>query len=122
MSHSSVVHQVSSPSRSLNYTCGPIDGSLYAVVQSSSSASAAATAAQPPASGQQANSPALTVSMDSGISSAPTQRFSPPTDSNHEAQIHSDLDKLLQDMMLTVEVRITSITSDRIQVLIAWID
>lgn len=73
--------------RGLGYTCGPIDGSLYAVVHQGSSAGAR-------------NSP-LTVSMDSGISSAPPQRPSPP---EPETPAHCDLDKLLHDMMLTVEV------------------
>lgn len=45
----------------------------------------------------------LTVSMDSGISSAPPQRPSPP-EPEPENQAHGDLDKLLHDMMLTVEV------------------
>ncbi|XP_043505805.1 tensin-3 isoform X7 [Polistes fuscatus] len=74
--------------RGLGYTCGPIDGSLYAVVHQG-------------AAGGARGSP-LTVSMDSGISSAPPQRPSPP---EHEPdnQAHGDLDKLLHDMMLTVE-------------------
>ncbi|CAL1685719.1 unnamed protein product [Lasius platythorax] len=74
--------------RGLGYTCGPIDGSLYAVVHQG-------------AAGGARGSP-LTVSMDSGISSAPPQKPSPP---EHEPdnQAHGDLDKLLHDMMLTVE-------------------
>lgn len=44
----------------------------------------------------------LTVSMDSGISSAPPQRPSPP-EPEPDNQAHGDLDKLLHDMMLTVE-------------------
>ena len=75
--------------RGLGYTCGPIDGSLYAVVHQS-------------AAGGARGSP-LTVSMDSGISSAPPQRPSPP-EPEPENQAHGDLDKLLHDMMLTVEV------------------
>jgi hypothetical protein len=43
--------------------------------------------------------------MDSGISSAPPQRPSPP-EPEPENQAHGDLDKLLHDMMLTVEVKI----------------
>ncbi|XP_011880846.1 PREDICTED: tensin-3 isoform X7 [Vollenhovia emeryi] len=74
--------------RGLGYTCGPIDGSLYAVVHQS-------------AAGGARGSP-LTVSMDSGISSAPPQRPSPP-ELEPENQAHGDLDKLLHDMMLTVE-------------------
>ncbi|XP_024867105.1 tensin-3 isoform X11 [Temnothorax curvispinosus] len=74
--------------RGLGYTCGPIDGSLYAVVHQS-------------AAGGARGSP-LTVSMDSGISSAPPQRPSPP-EPEPESQAHGDLDKLLHDMMLTVE-------------------
>ncbi|XP_026827223.1 tensin-3 isoform X11 [Ooceraea biroi] len=74
--------------RGLGYTCGPIDGSLYAVVH------------QGPAGG--ARGSPLTVSMDSGISSAPPQRPSPP-EPEPENQAHGDLDKLLHDMMLTVE-------------------
>ncbi|XP_018376703.1 PREDICTED: tensin-1 isoform X9 [Trachymyrmex cornetzi] len=74
--------------RGLGYTCGPIDGSLYAVVHQS-------------AAGGARGSP-LTVSMDSGISSAPPQRPSPP-EPEPENQAHGDLDKLLHDMMLTVE-------------------
>ncbi|XP_025986627.1 tensin-3 isoform X12 [Solenopsis invicta] len=74
--------------RGLGYTCGPIDGSLYAVVHQS-------------AAGGARGSP-LTVSMDSGISSAPPQRPSPP-EPESENQAHGDLDKLLHDMMLTVE-------------------
>ncbi|XP_006609704.1 tensin-3 [Apis dorsata] len=50
--------------RGLGYTCGPIDGSLYAV--------------------------------------APPQRPSPP-EPEPDNQAHGDLDKLLHDMMLTVE-------------------
>lgn len=75
--------------RGLGYTCGPIDGSLYAVVHQG-------------AAGGARGSP-LTVSMDSGISSAPPQRPSPP-ELEPENQTHGDLDKLLHDMMLTVEV------------------
>lgn len=75
--------------RGLGYTCGPIDGSLYAVVH-------------PGPAGGARGSP-LTVSMDSGISSAPPQRPSPP-EPEPENQAHGDLDKLLHDMMLTVEV------------------
>ncbi|XP_014473628.1 PREDICTED: tensin-3 isoform X5 [Dinoponera quadriceps] len=74
--------------RGLGYTCGPIDGSLYAVVHQG-------------AAGGARGSP-LTVSMDSGISSAPPQRPSPP-EPEPENQTHGDLDKLLHDMMLTVE-------------------
>ncbi|XP_011630701.1 tensin-3 isoform X4 [Pogonomyrmex barbatus] len=74
--------------RGLGYTCGPIDGSLYAVVHQG-------------AAGGARGSP-LTVSMDSGISSAPPQRPSPP-EPEPENQAHGDLDKLLHDMMLTVE-------------------
>ncbi|XP_078033473.1 focal adhesion protein tensin isoform X8 [Augochlora pura] len=74
--------------RGLGYTCGPIDGSLYAVVH-------------PGAAGGARGSP-LTVSMDSGISSAPPQRPSPP-EPEPDNQAHGDLDKLLHDMMLTVE-------------------
>ncbi|KAL0119072.1 hypothetical protein PUN28_009594 [Cardiocondyla obscurior] len=74
--------------RGLGYTCGPIDGSLYAVVHQSGAGGAR-------------GSP-LTVSMDSGISSAPPQRPSPP-EPEPESQAHGDLDKLLHDMMLTVE-------------------
>ncbi|KAG7188813.1 hypothetical protein KM043_008424 [Ampulex compressa] len=74
--------------RGLGYTCGPIDGSLYAVVH------------QGPAGG--ARGSPLTVSMDSGISSAPPQRPSPP-EPEPDNQAHGDLDKLLHDMMLTVE-------------------
>lgn len=76
--------------RGLGYTCGPIDGSLYAVVHQN-------------ATGGARGSP-LTVSMDSGISSAPPQRPSPPEEPEPENQPHGDLDKLLHDMMLTVEV------------------
>lgn len=72
----------------MGYTCGPIDGSLYAVVH------------QGPG-GAVRGSP-LTVSMDSGISSAPPQRPSPP-EPEIDNQAHSDLDKLLHDMMMTVE-------------------
>ncbi|XP_034947399.1 tensin-3 isoform X2 [Chelonus insularis] len=75
--------------RSLGYTCGPIDGSLYAVVHQGTSGAAR-------------GSP-LTVSMDSGISSAPPQRPSPPEIELSESQVHGDLDKLLYDMMMTVE-------------------
>lgn len=76
--------------RGLGYTCGPLDGSIYAVVH-------------PVAGGGTRGSP-LTVSMDSGISSsAPQQRPSPP-EIEIENQAHGDLDKLLHDMMLTVEV------------------
>ncbi|XP_011630702.1 tensin-1 isoform X5 [Pogonomyrmex barbatus] len=64
------------------------DGSLYAVVHQG-------------AAGGARGSP-LTVSMDSGISSAPPQRPSPP-EPEPENQAHGDLDKLLHDMMLTVE-------------------
>ncbi|XP_014473624.1 PREDICTED: tensin isoform X3 [Dinoponera quadriceps] len=64
------------------------DGSLYAVVHQG-------------AAGGARGSP-LTVSMDSGISSAPPQRPSPP-EPEPENQTHGDLDKLLHDMMLTVE-------------------
>ncbi|XP_015433625.1 PREDICTED: tensin-3 [Dufourea novaeangliae] len=74
--------------RGLDYTCGPIDGSLYAVVHQG-------------AAGGARGSP-LTVSMDSGISSAPPQRPSPP-EPEPDNQAHGDLDKLLHDMMLTVE-------------------
>ncbi|XP_061939865.1 tensin-3 isoform X29 [Apis cerana] len=74
--------------RGLGYTCGPIDGSLYAVVHQG-------------AAGGARGSP-LTVSMDSGISSAPPQRPSPP-EPEPDNQAHGDLDKLLHDMMLTVE-------------------
>ncbi|XP_017788943.1 PREDICTED: tensin-3 isoform X2 [Habropoda laboriosa] len=74
--------------RGLGYTCGPIDGSLYAVVHQG-------------AAGGARGSP-LTVSMDSGISSAPPQRPSPP-EAEPDNQAHGDLDKLLHDMMLTVE-------------------
>ncbi|XP_076634087.1 focal adhesion protein tensin isoform X1 [Colletes latitarsis] len=74
--------------RGLGYTCGPIDGSLYAVVHQG-------------AAGGARGSP-LTVSMDSGISSAPPQRPSPP-EPEPDSQAHGDLDKLLHDMMLTVE-------------------
>ncbi|XP_076762224.1 focal adhesion protein tensin isoform X10 [Xylocopa sonorina] len=74
--------------RGLGYTCGPIDGSLYAVVHQG-------------AAGGARGSP-LTVSMDSGISSAPPQRPSPP-EPEPENPAHGDLDKLLHDMMLTVE-------------------
>ncbi|XP_018306950.1 tensin-1 isoform X7 [Mycetomoellerius zeteki] len=74
--------------RGLGYTCGPIDGSLYAVVHQS-------------AAGGARGSP-LTVSMDRCISSAPPQRPSPP-EPEPENQAHGDLDKLLHDMMLTVE-------------------
>ncbi|XP_063977368.1 tensin-1 isoform X3 [Diachasmimorpha longicaudata] len=73
--------------RGLGYTCGPIDGSLYAVVHQG-------------AGGAARGSP-LTVSMDSGISSAPPQRPSPPEAEPDSP--HSDLDKLLHDMMMTVE-------------------
>lgn len=80
--------------RGLGYTCGPIDGSLYAVVN-------------PGGANGPRGSP-LTVSMDSGISSAPPQRPSPPEaegeSENDRLQSHGDLDKLLHDMMLTVEV------------------
>ena len=82
--------------RGLGYTCGPIDGSLYAVVQQ--------TGGGP---GPGARGSPLTVSMDSGISSAPPQRASPPEIHEADSQAHGDLDKLLQDMMLTVEVRST---------------
>ncbi|XP_046606955.1 tensin-1 isoform X2 [Neodiprion virginianus] len=79
--------------RGLGYTCGPIDGSLYAVVN-------------PGGAGGPRGSP-LTVSMDSGISSAPPQRPSPPEaepdSENDRLNSHGDLDKLLHDMMLTVE-------------------
>lgn len=75
--------------RGLGYTCGPIDGSLYAVVH------------QGP--GGAARGSPLTVSMDSGISSAPPQRPSPP-EPEQDNQAHCDLDKLLHDMMMTVEV------------------
>ncbi|KAK2585881.1 hypothetical protein KPH14_010470 [Odynerus spinipes] len=75
--------------RGLGYTCGPIDGSLYAVVHQG-------------AAGGARGSP-LTVSMDSGISSAPPQRPSPPEPEQDNHQAHGDLDKLLHDMMLTVE-------------------
>ncbi|XP_033209424.1 tensin-3 isoform X2 [Belonocnema kinseyi] len=74
--------------RGLGYTCGPIDGSLYAVVHQGT--------------GGGARGSPLTVSMDSGISSAPPQRPSPP-EIETENQAHGDLDKLLHDMMLTVE-------------------
>ncbi|XP_053983024.1 tensin-3 isoform X6 [Hylaeus volcanicus] len=74
--------------RGLGYTCGPIDGSLYAVVHQG-------------AAGGARGSP-LTVSMDSGISSAPPQRPSPP-EAEPDNQAHGDLDKLLHDMMRTVE-------------------
>ncbi|XP_054011763.1 tensin-3 isoform X5 [Hylaeus anthracinus] len=74
--------------RGLGYTCGPIDGSLYAVVHQG-------------AAGGARGSP-LTVSMDSGISSAPPQRPSPP-EAEPDNQVHGDLDKLLHDMMRTVE-------------------
>ncbi|XP_051158278.1 tensin isoform X4 [Leptopilina boulardi] len=74
--------------RGLGYTCGPLDGSIYAVVH-------------PPTGGGTRGSP-LTVSMDSGISSGPPQRSSPP-EIEAENQAHGDLDKLLHDMMLTVE-------------------
>ncbi|XP_066587705.1 tensin-3 isoform X3 [Prorops nasuta] len=79
--------------RGLGYTCGPIDGSLYAVVHQGTGT--AVTRGSP-----------LTVSMDSGISSAPPQRPSPPEpepEPEPESQAHGDLDKLLHDMMLTVE-------------------
>ncbi|XP_023248314.1 tensin-3, partial [Copidosoma floridanum] len=78
--------------RGLSYTRGP-DGSLYAVVQTSGT-HGAGTRGSP-----------LTVSMDSGISSAPPQRPSPPEPTHQEPEslAHTDLDKLLQDMMLTVE-------------------
>ncbi|XP_048508217.1 tensin-3 isoform X12 [Athalia rosae] len=83
--------------RGLGYTCGPIDGSLYAVVHQGGA-------------GGPRGSP-LTVSMDSGISSAPPQRPSPPEatellpleSENDRLNSHGDLDKLLHDMMLTVE-------------------
>ncbi|XP_029671167.1 tensin-1 isoform X3 [Formica exsecta] len=74
--------------RGLGYTCGPIDGSLYAVVHQGGAGGAR-------------GSP-LTVSMDSGISSAPPQKPSPP-EPEPDNQAHGDLDKLLHDMMLTVE-------------------
>ncbi|XP_043467307.1 tensin-3 isoform X5 [Leptopilina heterotoma] len=74
--------------RGLEYTCGPLDGSIYAVVH-------------PPAGSGARGSP-LTVSMDSGISSGPPQRSSPPEIQTGN-QAHGDLDKLLHDMMLTVE-------------------
>lgn len=74
--------------RGLGYTCGPIDGSLYAVVHQGGAGGAR-------------GSP-LTVSMDSGISSAPPQKPSPP-ELEQDNQAHGDLDKLLHDMMLTVE-------------------
>ncbi|XP_050458285.1 tensin-3 isoform X4 [Cataglyphis hispanica] len=74
--------------RGLDYTCGPIDGSLYAVVHQGGAGGAR-------------GSP-LTVSMDSGISSAPPQKPSPP-EPEPDNQAHGDLDKLLHDMMLTVE-------------------
>lgn len=80
--------------RGLGYTCGPIDGSLYAVVQQTGGGAGSAAARGSP----------LTVSMDSGISSAPPQRPSPPEIHDADAQAHGDLDKLLHDMMLTVEV------------------
>ncbi|XP_031788600.1 tensin-1 isoform X11 [Nasonia vitripennis] len=79
--------------RGLGYTCGPIDGSLYAVVQQTGGGAGSVAARGSP----------LTVSMDSGISSAPPQRPSPPEIHDADAQAHGDLDKLLQDMMLTVE-------------------
>lgn len=86
--------------RGFNYTCGPIDGSLYAVVN------------QGGGSGGGTRGSPLTVSMDSGISSAPPQRPSPPEINEGEQNVeeeglraHGDLDKLLHDMMLTVEVR-----------------
>lgn len=81
--------------RGVGYTCGPIDGSLYAIVH------------QGP--GGAARGSPLTVSMDSGISSAPPQRPSPPEnppaiESPENQAAHGDLDKLLHDMMMTVEV------------------
>lgn len=80
--------------QSLGYTCGPIDGSLYAVVQQGAAHSGGAARGSP-----------LTVSMDSGISSAPPQRPSPPDQiQSTESQVHGDLDQLLHDMMMTVEV------------------
>ncbi|KAK0159239.1 hypothetical protein PV328_010145 [Microctonus aethiopoides] len=79
--------------QSLGYTCGPIDGSLYAVVQQGAAHSGGAARGSP-----------LTVSMDSGISSAPPQRPSPPEQiQSTESQVHGDLDQLLHDMMMTVE-------------------
>ncbi|XP_011501349.1 PREDICTED: tensin-1 [Ceratosolen solmsi marchali] len=78
--------------RGLGYTCGPIDGSLYAVVQQAGGGQGPGARGSP-----------LTVSMDSGISSAPPQRQSPPELNEAENQAHGDLDKLLHDMMLTVE-------------------
>lgn len=82
------------PSHTLGYTCGPVDGSLYAVVH-------------PGTGGGEGRSSPLTVSMDSGISSAAPQRPSPPGPETGN-QVHGDLDKLLHDMMLTVEVTISS--------------
>ncbi|KAK0162533.1 hypothetical protein PV327_006304 [Microctonus hyperodae] len=80
--------------QSLGYTCGPIDGSLYAVVQQGAAH----------CSGGAARGSPLTVSMDSGISSAPPQRPSPPEQIQlTESQVHGDLDQLLHDMMMTVE-------------------
>ncbi|KAJ8687270.1 hypothetical protein QAD02_023064 [Eretmocerus hayati] len=90
----------SSSPRGLGYTCGPIDGSLYAVVQSSGGG---VTGVGGSSSTRDARGSPLTVSMDSGISSAPPQRASPPEIPDADAQAHGDLDKLLQDMMLTVE-------------------
>ncbi|XP_023317164.1 tensin-1 isoform X4 [Trichogramma pretiosum] len=118
------VPSASIPASTPRYTCGPIDGSLYAVVQQHNQSQQSQSKHQQVQQQQQhqqqqqssvtqngsvnnqsgqngRGSSPLTVSMDSGISSAPPQRPSPPED--HESQVHCDLDKLLQDMMLTVE-------------------
>ncbi|XP_050309456.1 tensin-3 isoform X3 [Anthonomus grandis grandis] len=91
-----------SDSDDVNHTFGPLDGSIYATI------------AKKPESSPGAVSSPLTVSMDSGISSAghqqnantnasgsppPTAQPSPLTPEDQ----HRELDELLSDMMLTVQ-------------------
>ncbi|KAK9686800.1 Phosphotyrosine-binding domain [Popillia japonica] len=91
-----------SDSEDVNHTFGPLDGSLYATITK-----------KPELSPGAVSSP-LTVSMDSGISSAGhhqnanTNAFaSPPLTAQPSPQTpedqHRELDELLSDMMLTVQ-------------------
>ncbi|XP_030754213.1 tensin-2-like isoform X3 [Sitophilus oryzae] len=92
-----------SDSDDVNHTFGPLDGSIYATI-----------AKKPEITG--AVSSPLTVSMDSGISSAGHQQNanttassgSPPPTSAQPSPLtpedqHRELDELLSDMMLTVQ-------------------
>ncbi|KRT79129.1 hypothetical protein AMK59_6412, partial [Oryctes borbonicus] len=91
-----------SDSEDVNHTFGPLDGSLYATITK-----------KPELSPGAVSSP-LTVSMDSGISSAGHHQnantnasTSPPLTAQPSPQTpedqHRELDELLSDMMLTVQ-------------------